>query len=70
MPENEKGRFVHGCPVDKDELGRSTWSLLHTMAAQYPDKPTSGQKQQVVQFIDILSHTYPCEPCAKDLVIE
>lgn len=56
--------------MDKDELGRSTWNLLHTMAAVYPDKPSDEQKQDVKSFFSILSRTYPCDVCAKDLVTE
>ena len=25
------------CPWDKDQLGRSTWGLLHTIAAHFPE---------------------------------
>lgn len=70
VPESEKGRFKHGCPLDKDELGRSTWNLLHTMAATYPDKPTTRQSEDMVSFFGILSQSYPCDICAKDLVVE
>lgn len=67
---SETGRFKHGCPVDKDELGHSTWNLLHTMAAVYPEKPTESQKEDVKSFFGILSRTYPCDVCAKDLANE
>lgn len=67
---SDKGRFKYGCPLDKDELGRSTWNLLHTMAATYPDNPSDEQKQNVKSFFNILSQTYPCDVCAKDLVTE
>lgn len=70
LPEIEKGRFKHGCPLDKDELGRSTWNLLHTMAATYPDKPTPTQSEDMVSFFGILSRSYPCDICAKDLAVE
>lgn len=69
-PESETGRSMYGCPVDKDELGRSTWNLLHTMAARYPNRPSDVQKNQVKQFFGILSQTYPCKPCADDLTEE
>lgn len=67
---SETGRFKHGCPLDKDDLGRSTWNLLHTMAAVYPDKPSEQQKQDVNTLFGVLSRNYPCDMCAKDLTVE
>lgn len=69
-PLSETGRFKYGCPVDKDELGQSTWKLLHTMAAVYPDKPTNSQKDDIKAFFGIMSRAYPCDICANDLAQE
>lgn len=66
----EVDRSRLNCPLDKDELGRSTWNLLHTMAATYPEKPSIQQTENVKSFFNVLSQVYPCEPCAKDLVVE
>ncbi|GAA55264.1 FAD-linked sulfhydryl oxidase ALR [Clonorchis sinensis] len=55
-----------GCPLDKLSLGRATWSLLHTMAAYYPEKPTAQQQKEMAGFIKGLSTFYPCLPCAID----
>ncbi|XP_037093968.1 FAD-linked sulfhydryl oxidase ALR-like [Pollicipes pollicipes] len=55
-----------GCPLDKDELGRSTWSLLHTTAAHYPETPTVGQQDEMRQFVGLLARLYPCSYCAED----
>ena len=54
------------CPLDKDELGRNTWSFLHTMAATYPQKPSEQQQQDMTDFIHLFSKLYPCDYCAKD----
>jgi FAD-linked sulfhydryl oxidase len=54
------------CPPDVDELGRSTWTLLHTMAAQYPERPTRGQQADAAGFVGALANLYPCWSCAGD----
>lgn len=48
----------------KAELGRATWLLLHTLAAQYPDSPTRQQQKDVRTMIDCLTRVYPCGDCA------
>lgn len=50
--------------VTKESLGRSTWLLLHTMAAQYPDRPDKSQQKDVRNLIEALSRTYPCADCS------
>ncbi|KAK4401771.1 FAD-linked sulfhydryl oxidase ERV1 [Sesamum angolense] len=51
-------------PTTKEELGRATWTFLHTLAAQYPDKPTRQQRKDVKELMAILSRMYPCKECA------
>ncbi|KAK9845037.1 hypothetical protein WJX74_009949 [Apatococcus lobatus] len=52
-------------PITKDDLGRATWTLLHTLAAQYPDTPTRRQQKDVKALVDLLTRIYPCSDCAK-----
>lgn len=51
-------------PVSKEELGRATWTFLHTLAAQFPDRPTRQQQRDVKELMSILSRIYPCKECA------
>lgn len=51
-------------PVTKEVLGSATWTFLHTLAAQYPERPTRQQKKDVKELMAILSRMYPCKECA------
>ena len=53
------------CPPDLWELGRCTWSFLHTMAAYYPDLPSPQQQSDMKQFMTIFGKNFPCEDCAE-----
>lgn len=57
-----------GGAVTKEELGRATWTFLHTLAAQYPEKPTKQQQRDVKELMSILSRLYPCKQCADHFV--
>eukprot|EP00877_Chromochloris_zofingiensis_P003706 jgi/Chrzof1/13336/Cz07g29100.t1 len=52
------------CPPDILELGHATWTLLHAMAAYYPEKPSLGQQAKMLALIEALGDFYPCTECA------
>jgi FAD-linked sulfhydryl oxidase len=55
----------HGSkPTSKEDLGRATWTFLHTLAAQFPEHPTRQQQRDARQLIDSLTRIYPCADCA------
>jgi hypothetical protein len=54
------------CPPRSAEIGRSSWNLLHSMAAWYPDQPTPEQGEKMTNFMSALAEFYPCTWCAKD----
>jgi hypothetical protein len=57
---------VGGCPPDTRTLGASSWNLLHSMAAWYPNKPTLNESKKMTQFMEALAYFYPCTYCADD----
>ncbi|POS82815.1 hypothetical protein EPUL_004117, partial [Erysiphe pulchra] len=54
------------CPPDVEALGRSSWTLLHSIAASYPVEPSQSQKSNVAQFLKLFAKLYPCWVCAED----
>ncbi|KAJ5692492.1 ERV/ALR sulphydryl oxidase [Penicillium macrosclerotiorum] len=54
------------CPPDVEALGRSTWTLLHSMAATYPEKADTQQQKDMQGFLKLFSKLYPCWVCADD----
>ncbi|KAI5184333.1 mitochondrial FAD-linked sulfhydryl oxidase [Nematocida homosporus] len=47
----------------RNELGRSTWTLLHTIAAKYPAYPSREEKSNAIKLIDLLTKMFPCDEC-------
>ncbi len=65
--EREREAAAHEeLPADLEQLGRGTWTLLHTIAAYYPDRPSAEKKQQVHQFLRSLAKVFPCDECGAD----
>ncbi|KAI0693479.1 ERV/ALR sulfhydryl oxidase domain-containing protein [Cytidiella melzeri] len=55
------------CPPDVEQLGRATWTFLHTTAAYYPEKPTPTQRANMLTLLRSLPLLYPCSHCATHL---
>ncbi|KAN0060426.1 Flavin-linked sulfhydryl oxidase of the mitochondrial IMS [Thecaphora frezii] len=55
------------CPPDGEEIGRSTWTFLHSAAAYYPSAPSSVQQSSMLALLHSLPHLYPCHSCAEAL---
>ena len=49
-----------------EELGRSTWTLLHSIAATYPKTPTTSEQDDLRGFFKFFAKLYPCWVCAED----
>ena len=55
------------CPPDVEQLGRATWTFLHTTAAYYPDHPTQNHRTTMLSLLNALPTLYPCTNCAHHL---
>jgi len=66
ITETNTSSYKIEAPPDLTEIGRSTWTLLHTIAAYYPENPSEKKKEQVGKFIQDLSEVFPCRTCAED----
>ena len=63
---NDASVGYNACPPTRDEIGTSTWSLLHSMAAWYPNNPTPEDRHSISSFMTALAKFYPCTWCATD----
>ncbi|CAM9563819.1 unnamed protein product [Ascophyllum nodosum] len=52
--------------MHKGELGAATWGLVHTTAANYPEKPSEEVQRHAKAFFSSLAALYPCTYCRKD----
>uniref|UniRef100_A0A915C8L7 Sulfhydryl oxidase n=1 Tax=Parascaris univalens TaxID=6257 RepID=A0A915C8L7_PARUN len=51
----EEGKPMRAdCPLDTEQLGKSTWNFLHTMAAYYPEKPSEEDKNNARMMMHLL----------------
>jgi FAD-linked sulfhydryl oxidase len=57
---------ANDCPADVETLGRSTWTLLHSIAASYPKTPSYKEQSDLKNFMSLFSRLYPCWVCAED----
>lgn len=54
------------CPPDVEALGRSSWTLLHSITATYPAQPTPQLQAETKSFLSTFGKLYPCWVCAQD----
>ncbi|KII87476.1 hypothetical protein PLICRDRAFT_112574 [Plicaturopsis crispa FD-325 SS-3] len=55
------------CPPDVEQLGRATWTFLHTTAAYYPERPSPTHRANMLTLLHALPVLYPCSHCASHL---
>ncbi|CAK7275491.1 hypothetical protein SEPCBS119000_006717 [Sporothrix epigloea] len=48
----------------KQELGRASWKLMHTMMARFPETPSADDSLALQTYIQLFARLYPCGDCA------
>ncbi|PWN22225.1 hypothetical protein BCV69DRAFT_281235 [Microstroma glucosiphilum] len=66
-PSSTSSASTLSCPPDVEELGRSSWDLLHSIAATYPEKPSEAEQSALLSLLKALPILYPCRHCAQAL---
>ena len=69
-PRMRGGAARRACPPDREELGRATWTLLHAVAAYFPEAPTAGERAAAAGLIAALATLYPCAHCRAGLAAD
>jgi FAD-linked sulfhydryl oxidase len=50
--------------LDRAELGRAAWKVLHTTFARFPEKPTDDEKEALRSYVYLFQRLYPWYVCA------
>ncbi|KAH8592336.1 augmenter of liver regeneration [Bisporella sp. PMI_857] len=64
--DDEAARYPADCPPDVEQLGRASWTLLHSIAATYPATAPAALQAETTGFIRSFGRLYPCWSCAED----
>jgi len=48
------GALAAAVPLTREELGRSTWTLLHALAAAFPEAPSRQQQRDARELVRFL----------------
>ena len=49
--------------------GPHAWMFLHSVTLEYPENPTSEDKQNMILFINSLGNVLPCHKCRNNFKI-
>jgi hypothetical protein len=51
------------------ELGRSSWTLLHSIASKYPENPNRKQRDDISKFLKLFADLFPCSYCSRHMIL-
>ena len=46
--------------IFREELGRASWKLFHTILARFPEHPTLDEREALKSYIHLFARLYPC----------
>ncbi len=53
-------------PPTPEDVGRSTWTFLHSFAASYPETADDETQQHAMALLRAVGVVYPCKWCRED----
>ena len=56
--QHDSMKNILPCPPDREELGRHSWTLIHSMAAHYPSHPSTYIYMHYCIYIRLLSLSF------------
>lgn len=54
--------------MNQNVWGKCGWVLIHSIAINYPEKPTPSEKENTITFFNLLGKMLPCYYCRKHYV--
>lgn len=61
-------RKVSTGPPTVEELGRASWTLLHTTASKYPLSPDTNLQRDAWTYLSLFAKFYPCSQCSEHMM--
>src|SRR4051812_48806875 len=62
-----KNVWKNSKPPALEEIGRSSWTLLHTMAAKYPVSANRKEEEEMKMFLRGFARFFPCGQCSNHM---
>eukprot|EP00520_Triparma_pacifica_P019379 CAMPEP_0118662546 /NCGR_PEP_ID=MMETSP0785-20121206/16891_1 /TAXON_ID=91992 /ORGANISM="Bolidomonas pacifica, Strain CCMP 1866" /LENGTH=141 /DNA_ID=CAMNT_0006556101 /DNA_START=98 /DNA_END=520 /DNA_ORIENTATION=- len=53
-------------PLQREALGHFSWSILHSIAANMPERPNGRERKAASDLVNSVAVLYPCSDCRED----
>ena len=64
--QRDFGEWPRARAPNLEGIGNAGWTLLHTVAAYYPERPSASKQEDMGHFLHSFARVFPCRMCADD----